>query len=57
MSTVEYPDDSNDGLNCIPNVEEGTVTFTPYEEDEITVPATEWLTISTDDLIDVRDHR
>jgi len=44
-------------LEIIPNKKEETVTFVAdYERDSI-VPSTEWITVGTDDTIDLRDNR
>lgn len=58
MSTTDRPTDSDTGtIELIQNTDEGTVTFAATSPEETTIPATEWITIAEEDLVDVRDHR
>lgn len=55
MSTTE-PRSGEDGLTVIYNEEDETVTFAPDQPNDISLPATEWLTAGVEDLVDVREN-
>jgi hypothetical protein len=44
-------------LTVIQNDQDGTVTFAPDAPSDLSLPATEWLTASIDDLVDLRENR
>lgn len=44
-------------LTVIQNDQDGTVTFAPDAPSDMSLPATEWLTASIDDLVDLRENR
>jgi hypothetical protein len=44
-------------LDVVPDVEEGTVTFTPMPADEVETDPTRWISVAVEDLVDVRDVR
>jgi len=58
MSTIDRPAGSDAGtIELIQNTDEGTVTFAAASPEETAIPATEWITVAEEDLVDVRDHR
>lgn len=58
MSTVDRREnDDSQTIELIHNTEDGTVTLSPRPLDEVTFPATEWITIAVEDLVDVRSMR
>lgn len=54
---VQAPASQRAQLSLMHNDDEGTVTLTSAPPGELSVPATEWLTIDDDALVDVREHR
>jgi len=44
-------------LRVIRNQDEQTVTFAPGRPDDLSLPATEWLTADVTDVVDAREHR
>lgn len=58
MSTTDLPTDSDaGGIELIQNTDEGTVTFATSSPEETTLPATEWITVAEEDVVDVRDYQ
>lgn len=58
MSATDHPVDGDaEPLEAIVNEEEGTITVTPDGPDEIRLAATEWITVETDDVVDLRSNR
>jgi len=54
---VQVPANERAQLSLVHNEDEGTVTLASAPPGELTVPATEWLTVDDDALVDVREHR
>lgn len=58
MSTVDNgPATEGGDIQFIVNQTEGTVTAAPANPDGITLPATEWLTVSDDAVVDLQEQR
>ena len=58
MSTIDRVSESEtEGIEVVPNDEQGTVTFVADLEEEATAPPTEWITIATDDTVDLQQYR
>jgi hypothetical protein len=51
------PTDTPDRIDVIPNDDEGTVTFVAEAEQDRTDPPTRWITIASEDAIDVKASR
>jgi hypothetical protein len=55
MSTVDRREnDDSPTLELIHNSDAGTVTLSPRPEEDIRLAATEWLTITAEDLVDLK---
>jgi len=58
MSTTDRRTQAGDqGVEVIPNEEEGTVTFVSGDRDNHVLAPTEWITIDADAVVDVRDRQ
>jgi len=58
MSTIDrISEHDSDGIEIVPNDDEGTITFVADLKEEATAPPTEWITIATDDSVDLQQYR
>lgn len=58
MSTTDRTSGSDqENLEAIYNKKDGTVTFSPTSPEDTTIPATEWITVAVDDVVDVQEQR
>lgn len=58
MSAADHPSDGDrQTLKAIPNRSDGTVTFSSRRPENVSVPATEWLTVAAEDLVDLQAFR
>jgi hypothetical protein len=58
MSTIDRVSaHDSDGIEIVPNDDEGTVTFVADLEEETTAPPTEWITVATADTVDLQQYR
>jgi hypothetical protein len=58
MSTPHHPPtDTHNTIDVIQNDDEGTVTFVAEEKQDSTDPPTRWITIASEDVIDVKASR
>lgn len=56
MSTTAR-DTTADRIEVVPNEEEGTITFVADLGGNDTEPPTEWITVGTEDLLDLKGNR
>jgi hypothetical protein len=58
MSTPHRPPtDAPNPIDVIPNEDEGTVTFVADDEQDREDPPTRWITIASEDVVDVKASR
>jgi hypothetical protein len=58
MSATDHPTaHTSDRIELVPNDEQGTVTFVADLDEDDTTPPTEWITVASEDTVDLEQHR
>ena len=58
MSTIDRVSESEtEGIEVVPNDEQGTVTFVADLDESENTPPTEWITLGAGDTVDLEQYR